>query len=178
LKGALEKIGYRVIVGQKEVDFVTVDAIFLPGVGSFPYAMDNLRSSGMDKFIERRFVAEDLPFIGICLGMQILFETSEEGDREGLGLLEGKVTRFRDKECHVGWNLVDFRQAGSPNIRSAFYFNHSYRVDCAPGIVVATADYQGEFAVIATCKKFTGVQFHPEKSQKVGASLLHSLIGD
>ena len=178
LKGTLEKIGYRVIVGKKEADFVTVDAAFLPGVGSFPYAMDSLRISGMDKFIEKRFVAEDLPFIGICLGMQILFETSEEGDREGLGLLEGKVKRFRDKECHVGWNLVDFRNTDSPDVRSAFYFNHSYRVDCAPDIVVATADYQGEFAVIATCKKFTGVQFHPEKSQKVGASLLHSLIGD
>lgn len=177
LKGALEKIGYRVIVGRKEADFIDVDAVFLPGVGSFPYAMDNLRSLKMDKFIQNRFYAGDLPFIGICLGMQILFEFSEEGEREGLGLMQGRVRRFEHDECHVGWNLVNSIETASLETRSAFYFNHSYRVECLPDITVATANYQGEFAVITASRKFTGVQFHPEKSQKIGASFLQSIIG-
>ena len=106
LKGALEKLGFHVTVGRTELSLSSVETIFLPGVGSFSYAMENLRHLKMDKFLKNRFDAQDMKVIGICLGMQILFEHSEEGNSNGLGLMQGRVKRFSDKECHVGWNIA------------------------------------------------------------------------
>ena len=177
LKAVLQKLGFRVVVGSSEQSLSKVDALFLPGVGSFDFAMKNLRSSKMDIFLSNRFAAQDLNVIGICLGMQILFERSEEGDFAGLGLFTGSVKRFLDRECHVGWNLAnpssDFFGIG----RAAFYFNHSYYVDCDPDVIVASSNYQHTFPVVVSKNSFFGVQFHPEKSQDSGLHLLHALVG-
>ena len=178
LQYSLKKAGYRVVIGFSEVDFVDVDVIFLPGVGSFSYGMDNLRTTRMDSFLINRFQAEDVPIVGICLGMQIMFEHSEEGDCSGLGLIEGTVGKFDKEECHVGWNFVETQNDIILDEKSAFYFNHSYKVQCADRYVSGTTKYQNEFPSIIQAKFFTGMQFHPEKSQHKGMQILMSIIGD
>ena len=177
LSGVLSKLGYQVLVGNNEDSLTGVKAIFLPGVGSFDFAMRNLRELKMDIFLKNRFKASDVNVIGICLGMQILFDHSEEGDCSGLGLIKGKVKRFSEKECHVGWNIAsassDFLISG----QSGYYFNHSYYVECNTDVTLATSKYQKEFPVIVNKNKFYGVQFHPEKSQKTGEQLIKTLVG-
>ena len=172
LSGVLSKLGYQVLVGNNEDSLTGVKAIFLPGVGSFDFAMRNLRELKMDIFLKNRFKASDVNVIGICLGMQILFDHSEEGDCSGLGLIKGKVKRFSEKECHVGWNIAsassDFLISG----QSGYYFNHSYYVECNTDVTLATSKYQKEFPVIVNKNKFYGVQFHPEKSHENGIQLL------
>ena len=176
LKGALEKLGFQVSIGKTESSLSKVDTIFLPGVGCFSYAMENLRHLKMDKFLRNRFDAQDINVIGICLGMQILFDYSEEGNTDGLGLIPGQVKRFTDKECHVGWNIATATQGTIICGKSGFYFNHSYYVDCAPDVTLATSKYQCEFPVMVKKNKFYGVQFHPEKSQNIGAHLINTLV--
>lgn len=177
LSGVLSKLGYQVSIGNTEDSLIGMKAIFLPGVGSFDFAMRNLRELKMDKFLKNRFKAQDVNVIGICLGMQILFDYSEEGDCEGLGFIKGKVKRFSEKECHVGWNIAsassDFLISG----QSGYYFNHSYYVDCSADVTLATSIYQKEFPVMVNKNKFYGVQFHPEKSQKTGEKLIKILVG-
>jgi len=177
LKGALEGLGYKVLIGATETSLSKVTTIFLPGVGSFPFAMDNLRQLGMDKFLRIRFEAQDVEVIGICLGMQLFFEHSEEGDCEGLGLIEGKVKRFAGRECHVGWNIVRPSENSILSKNSGYYFNHSYYVECSSKVTLASSNYQTEFPVLVKENRFHGIQFHPEKSQNTGAQLLKTLIG-
>ena len=176
LSGALNKLGFQVVIGETESSISKVEVLFLPGVGSFSYAMGNLRRLKMDKFLRARFDAKDLKVLGICLGMQVLFEHSEEGSCEGLGFLNGQVKRFDDKECHVGWNIVRSRSQGIVSETSAYYFNHSYYVDCAEEHTVATSNYQKDFAVVVKKNRFYGVQFHPEKSQNIGAQLINKFV--
>lgn len=177
LRGALEKIGCGVVVGAKEKDFIKKTHVFLPGVGCYPFAMRNLRETKMDKFLEKRFLDGDLEVIGICLGMQLFFEHSEEGDAEdGLGFLRGKVKCFRNNESHVGWNIINPVQESNDFPRHAYYFNHSYYADCDSDVLIATCNYQKGFPAIVQYKNLTGVQFHPEKSQNVGAQILSLLV--
>lgn len=177
LKGAIEKLGHKVIIGKEEKDFVSVDLIFLPGVGSIKRAMKSLKKTGMGNFIKKQYINQKVPIIGICLGMQILFEFSEEGNVNGLGILKGTVKQFKNKDCHVGWNIVDYKNSSKLKSKKIFYFNHSYFVDCKSNLIVAKTNYQNNFPAIIKSKKFTGIQFHPEKSQTSGANLLSSLIG-
>ena len=177
LKRALERIGCSVIVSYSESELLTAHVLFLPGVGSFSYVMANLKNNKMDKFISNRFRQGDLTIVGICLGLQIMFEHSEEGNCEGLGLLKGNVVKFTEDECHVGWNEVLSKRKDLIVNKSAFYFNHSYKVQCADKLILAESFYQGELVSIVESNQFTGVQFHPEKSQKVGENLLKRLVG-
>jgi imidazole glycerol-phosphate synthase subunit HisH len=177
LKGALEKLGFHVTVGRTELSLSSVETIFLPGVGCFSYAMENLRHLKMDKFLKNRFDAQDMKVIGICLGMQILFEHSEEGNSDGLGLMQGRVKRFSEKECHVGWNIAAPIQGTVIQGNSGFYFNHSYYVDCAANLTLATSHYQCDFPVVVNKNRFYGVQFHPEKSQNMGVQIINTLVG-
>lgn len=177
LKGVLQKLNFQVFVGNTEKSLSDVQAIFLPGVGSFDFAMRNLRNLKMDKFLRNRFNAQDVNVIGICLGMQILFDHSEEGDCAGLGLINGKVKRFSNKECHVGWNIVSASNDYLISGESGYFFNHSYYVDCNKDFTLATSKYQLDFPVIVNKNKFYGVQFHPEKSQNTGEKLIKTLVG-
>jgi glutamine amidotransferase len=176
LKGVLQKLGFQVSVGNTEKSFRSVEAIFLPGVGCFSYAMRNLRRLKMDEFLRNRFDAQDVNVIGICLGMQILFDDSEEGDCAGLGLINGRVKRFGGKECHVGWNIAAASNDDLISGESGYYFNHSYYVDCAAAVTVATSHYQFDFPVMVKKNRFYGVQFHPEKSQDNGLQLINTLV--
>jgi glutamine amidotransferase len=177
LKGALERAGYRAVIGGSESQLTDIDILFLPGVGSFDFALENLRSSGLDRYISDRFRCEDLPIVGICLGMQIMFESSEEGNSLGLGLIEGRVEKFDENECHVGWNYVAAKSMKSIFEQNPVYFNHSYKVVCADHYILGETDYQGGFVSMVRSGRFTGLQFHPEKSQKVGEMLL-KVLGD
>ena len=178
---AFEKIGATARITPFPRDLANARGIVLPGVGAFGQAMDNLRAVGWIDPL-RDAVARGVPFIGICLGMQLLFESSEEmGQHEGLGILRGEVKRFDNglKVPQMGWNQIHVQQS-SPLLRdvadgSYAFFVHSYY--CAPrdpSITVATTDYGIEFASVVQQGNVFGAQFHPEKSQSVGLKMLEN----
>lgn len=161
------------------------DKIILPGVGAFGAGMNKLREQGLVEPI-REAVKAGIPYLGICLGMQFLFETSDEmGDHAGLGLLPGRVTRFADlpgfKVPHMGWNNLNITRP-SPLLRdisqdSYAYFVHSYY--CVPANsddVILSVDYGIPFAAGVARDNLFGVQFHPEKSQRTGLQILTNFL--
>ncbi|WP_024370241.1 imidazole glycerol phosphate synthase subunit HisH [Exiguobacterium sp. ZOR0005] len=162
---ALKAIGCHVVITNDATEIEAADAILLPGVGAFPQAMASLHATGLVPLLKR--MATEKPFLGICLGMQLLFDSSTEGMlTEGLGLIEGRVERMRAKRLpHVGWNSI---------LRDEdVYFVHSYHVVTAEANIVASADYMGErVPAIVQDGLVTGMQFHPEKSGTFGLRLL------
>jgi len=183
-----ERIGAQATVTRDAAAIEGADGVVLPGVGAFGACMDNLRAYALVDTV-RRVVERGTPFLGICLGLQLLFEESEEfGPVPGLGLLRGRVVRFRDRDDpdfripHMGWNQIRARQA-TPALRgigdgSAVYFVHSYYVEPAdPAIIAATTDYDGEFVSAIARDNVFACQFHPEKSQSVGLSILRNFAG-
>jgi glutamine amidotransferase len=163
----------------------SADGVVLPGVGAFKDAVTNLRATGLDDAVRDR-IHNRRPYLGLCLGLQVLFEEGDEhGVTPGLGVLEGRVERFSDRTLdgaplrvpHIGWNTVKFSGdhpmlARLPD-EGCFYFVHSYRAipRCASD-VVGRADYGGEFAAAVAREGMFAVQFHPEKSQSAGRRLL------
>lgn len=183
---ALEAVGARPAVTADPDVVRRADKLVLPGVGAFGAGMAALRARGLDA-ATREAVAAGALLLGICLGMQFLFDESDEmGRHEGLGLIPGRVTRFPAnliadgrplKVPHVGWNGID--PAGAPPLLAGVapgahaYFVHSYF--CAPrdeADVLARADYGGAFAAVVGRGRVFGIQFHPEKSQRVGLRIL------
>jgi glutamine amidotransferase len=155
-------------------------ALVLPGVGAFDDAMLALRSSGLDSFILEK-IDSCLPFMGICLGYQVLFESSEEGgEQPGLGVLKGTVRKLGGKGLkvpHMGWNSIRVRQdsrvLGRGLEGSYFYFVHSFYVDPEdPSVVLTETDYGTPFASGIQAGNLLGFQFHPEKSSRAGLSIL------
>ncbi len=181
---AFEKIGATARVVPFPRDIANARGIVLPGVGAFGQAMKNLRAIGWIAPL-RDAAARSVPFVGICLGMQLMFESSEEmGQYEGLGILPGEVKRFNSglKVPQMGWNqihLVGVKHA-SPLLRdvadgSYAFFVHSYY--CVPrdaSTTIATTDYGIEFASVVQQGNVFGAQFHPEKSQSVGLKILEN----
>ncbi|HEU5238109.1 MAG TPA: imidazole glycerol phosphate synthase subunit HisH [Pyrinomonadaceae bacterium] len=157
------------------------ERLVLPGVGAFAACMRALAERGFDKLMLQR-AGEGTPLLGVCVGMQMLFEESEEfGRTRGLGLLAGQVRSFKQNLPipHVGWNQIWHRRAhplfdGIDN-RSFFYFVHSFFCAAAdPGIVIGETEYGSDFASIVARRNICGVQFHPEKSQTDGLRLLRN----
>lgn len=182
---ALERAGAAASITSDHHELLDVDGLVLPGVGAFPLAMRNLRSRRLDDLIRQR-VADGTPLLGICLGMQLLFEASEEIETtDGLGLLGGGVTELRTDRLrvpHIGWNEVRFERpsrltTGLPDSGCAFYHVHSYAVRPAdPADAVGTTEYGERFATIVEHGTVTGVQFHPEKSSVHGLQLLANFV--
>jgi glutamine amidotransferase len=182
---ALERPGLRVEVTGDAGSLPRADAIVLPGVGAFADCMASLRAKGLDDAV-RSAIAAGRPYLGLCLGLQLLFDESEEHGRTvGLGILPGRVERFPERDPqgrplrvpHIGWNTVRFSGAHPMLERlppeDVYYFVHSYRVVPAdPAHVVGRADYGGPFAAAAARGNLFAVQFHPEKSQSSGKRLL------
>ena len=178
---ALEHIGVRAVVSCDPQTLRAADGLIVPGVGSFPRAMQNLRERGLDQLLRER-VAAATPLLGVCLGLQVLFERStEHGGADGLGILAGTVQALRAtslKLPHIGWNEVRFRERESPLIdglpRScAFYHVHSFApVPAREDDVLGTASYGASFVTAVQAGSFYGVQFHPEKSSAAGLRLL------
>jgi len=182
---ALERAGAEAIITGDPVRIKLADGVVLPGVGAFGEAMEQLERRGLVLPI-MQVISAGKPFLGICLGMQLLFQESEElGHYSGLGVFKGRVKRFPEapgyKVPHVGWNQLHIRQdnpllADIPD-GSFVYFVHSYYVEPAhPEIVVATTDYILEYASVVARGNVYGVQFHPEKSQDVGAVILENFV--
>lgn len=179
---ALRHIGCDCQVTAASEKLLRADAAVLPGVGSFGDAMDQLRARGLEEPI-RQFVESGKPFLGICLGLQILFEESQESPGvKGLGLLKGKILRLPKesglKIPHIGWNSLDVKDReglfkGLPE-EPYVYFVHSYYLQAEEDVVTATAEY-GATIHAAVCKgNLMACQFHPEKSGKTGLAILEN----
>ena len=177
---ALEAVGAspQVVRTPEEVAASGASGLVLPGVGALRDCVAALRAAKLDQTV-RDWIADDRPFLGVCLGMQALFEHSEEGGVTGLGIFPGQVVRFRRppefKVPHMGWNTVRFTQPGSPLAAGlategeAFYFVHSfYCVPADPALVLAECDYGGAFCAAIGRGRCFATQFHPEKSQAKG----------
>lgn len=176
---AFEKVGAKALITQNPKDLNIAEKIVLPGVGAMKPAMQKLKSLKFLTAIEKA-IGSKKPFLGICLGLQLFFEESDEGGKvKGLGILPGKVKRFNKlKVPHMGWNQIHFKQSDCAilsgiNDYSHVYFCHSYYV--APknkSVVAASTDYGVEFTSSVWKDNLFGVQFHPEKSQTIGLKIL------
>jgi glutamine amidotransferase len=182
---ALEAVGASVCVTSEPSQVAQAAKLIVPGVGAFSAAMSELRRRHLIEPIRARIEAK-VPYLGICLGLQLLFETSEEGGgAKGLGLLRGTVKRFEVKPPlkvpHMGWNQVS-GAAACPLLQgippwSFFYFVHSYyAVPQDRNIVALEADYGGKFTAMVWQDRLFATQFHPEKSQAVGLKLLENFV--
>lgn len=183
---ALEAVGARAQISRDPREIATADGLVVPGVGAFPRAMRNLAELGLDAAV-RAYADCGRPLLGICLGMQILFEVSEEfGATPGLGLIAGRVTPLAAggrRVPHIGWNQVRFERsapltADLPDRGCPFYHVHSLAVrPDDPADVFATTEYGERFAAGVARGNIHGVQFHPEKSSRDGLRMLTAFAG-
>jgi imidazole glycerol-phosphate synthase subunit HisH len=177
---ALEHVGTRPRITADHEAIRAADGLVLPGVGAFPEAMRRIGALGLDDLLRER-VAAGVPLLGICLGMQLLFErTTEHEGAGGLGILSGEVTALRAPRLpHIGWNLVALERPAALTDglgeATAFYHVHSFACRPAdPADVVGVAEYGERFASIVERGTVSGVQFHPEKSSRDGLALLRN----
>ena len=181
---ALEHVGARAAIGADPDEVRAADGLILPGVGAFPRAMERIRATGLDQLIAER-AAAGTPILGICLGLQLLFERSEElGGATGLGLFPGAVTGLDApglKVPNIGWAPVRWERESrlTAGIASAtpFYLVHSFVARAAVEDTLGTAEYGERFVCAAERDNVFGVQFHPEKSSAAGLSLLANFAG-
>ena len=185
----IHRVGGDAVISSDQQQILEANALILPGVGAFDNAMQKLNNSGLVKLIKQRVLVDKVPFMGICLGMQLLFDSSEEGDLSGLGLIPGEVKRFdfaaveqqNLKVPHMGWNIVQ-PTAGTCMFKGfeqnpRFYFVHSYHAVCADSSnVAATCDYGYPFACAVQKDNIFAAQFHPEKSHKFGMQLFKNFL--
>ncbi len=187
VKNALQKIGADAVIERDPEKFRVYDRMILPGVGAFGDAMEHLGTTGADEAV-REFAASGKPLLGICLGMQLLFEKSYEfGEHSGLGLIEGEVIPFDKsrfphhlKVPHMGWNEL-FVQKETPlfaNLPKAFYlyFVHSYHVVCPKSYAIGKTIYGYEFVSAVQKDNIFGLQPHPEKSHQNGLKILKNFM--
>ncbi|QMS87559.1 imidazole glycerol phosphate synthase subunit HisH [Nostoc edaphicum CCNP1411] len=182
----LEKAGATPKVTYSSKELEQADAIVLPGVGAFDPAVQHLRSRGLEQPIKEA-IASGKPFLGICLGLQILFESSAEGTQPGLGIIKGKVRRFRPEPDitipHMGWNQLEVTQPKSilwEHLPSDpwVYFVHSYYVDPVDPLIRAATITHGTQTITAAIahENLMAVQFHPEKSSNIGLQILSNFV--
>lgn len=182
----LEKAGATPKITDSPKDIEQADAVVLPGVGSFDPAVQQLRSRGLVEPIQKA-IDSGKPFLGICLGLQILFDSSEEGKEPGLGIIPGVVRRFYPETGltipHMGWNQLEFAQPDAPlwqnlSNQSWVYFVHSYYVDPVdPKVRAATVTHGSQTVTAAIAhRNLMAVQFHPEKSSTTGLQILSNFV--
>jgi len=183
---ALESLGAKTQVTNKPQDLQDCDKIILPGVGAFDDAVLELKKQNLIPALIEQIKNKKI-FLGICLGMQLLFERSEEANKaKGLSLLKGQVRRFKNKKGfkvpHMGWNQLRKVNSQCPLLRdipdnSYVYFCHSYYpAPTDEGVIAATTDYGIEFVSIIWRDNIYGLQFHPEKSQDIGIKILSNFV--
>lgn len=189
---ALQYLKADYVLSKNPADLKNADKIVFPGVGDAAYAMEQLKATGFDKFL-KDFHASGKPMIGICLGSQIVFDYSEEGNVECLGLIPGKIKHFSDllkvngvaesvKVPHMGWNDLEISNGGSKLLdgvesSSDFYFVHSYVIQPEDETVVkGYANYGIKVPSIIEKDNLTVFQFHPEKSGKAGLKILENFV--
>lgn len=184
---ALSFLGAKPKISKSPEDIEKADKLVLPGVGAFPDAMLELEKRNLIEPIKKS-LASGKVYLGICLGLQILFEESEEGKAKGLGVFKGKVKRFRKengiKIPHIGWNIVKskipntkFRLMKNIENDPYFYFDHSYYAEPRnKAIVAGVTDYGVSFASMLYRDNIYAVQFHPERSQNLGLKMVENFI--
>ncbi len=183
---ALEVVGGEIEIVESGADIAKADGVVLPGVGHFGDGMENLESRGFAPAVKNA-VASGKPFLGICLGMQMLLDASEEAPGvKGLGIFSGTVRRFPEgieKVPHMGWNSVKITQPENPAVTSVpegsfFYFVHSYYADPVnPEVTAMSCNYILDFAAALGKDNVFATQFHPEKSQNKGLRILKNFVG-
>ena len=182
----LENAGATPKITDSPAEILAADAVLLPGVGSFDPAIQHLRSRDLESPVKDA-IASGKPFLGICLGLQILFDRSEEGKEPGLGVIPGVVRRFKSEPGltipHMGWNQLEFPQPDVPlwgdlPAEPWVYFVHSYYVDpIDPTVKAATVTHGSQNVTAAIAKdNMIAVQFHPEKSSAVGLQMLDNFV--
>ncbi len=173
---ALIRLGAEVIVTSDIDTLNESDALVLPGVGAFPDAIARLEEANLANFIKET----KKPLIGICLGMQLMFEQSDEVRKtDGLGIFKGRIEKFKNvpRIPHMGWNDLQFTTGVQPKERYVYFVHSFYAVDVVPEQLVAYADYEGvKVPAVVSKDNFTGMQFHPEKSGPVGMQLLQQWL--
>ncbi len=183
---ALESMGAKTIVANKPDDIKASDKAVLPGVGAFDDAMQELKRQNLISALNEHIKSKKI-FLGICLGMQLLFEESEEArESKGLGILKGVVKKFENKDNlkvpHMGWNQLKVKNSACPLLKgvadnSYVYFCHSYYPKPYDRrLIAATTDYGIDFTSVLWQDNIYGVQFHPEKSQEVGLKILRNFV--
>jgi glutamine amidotransferase len=180
----LRKAGIPGALSSKPSDVLRADRLVLPGVGSFDDAMSKLRESGYADVLTERVIGDRVPVLGICLGMQMLGNHSEEGEKEGLGWLDAETVRFNFpderhslKVPHMGWNTIRVCKESvlfqNPDQERRFYFVHSFHMVCVdPSDVLCRTNYGVEFVSSVCHNNIVGTQFHPEKSHRFGLEFL------
>jgi len=187
---ALGFLKAQYVLSKNPADLEKCDRLIFPGVGEAKYAMEQLKKTGFDSFL-RDWAAAGKPLVGICLGSQIIFEHSEEGDVDCLGLLKGEIKHFESvwgtarqslKVPHMGWNNLEYVNGSSPlfdgvDTKSDFYFVHSYLIQPSDETIVkAYANYGCPVPACVSSGSITAFQFHPEKSGKAGLKILENYI--
>lgn len=187
IKNMFKKIGYESCISSQKEVIADADKLVLPGVGSFDYGMQQLHESGLVNILTEKVLEKKIPLLGICLGVQLLTQSSEEGISKGLGWIKGKTVAFDKmklngyKVPHMGWaEINNFNQSrlftNMPE-NPRFYFVHSYHLTIDnESDILATSNYGYEFPVGIEHENILGVQFHPEKSHKFGMRLLENFI--
>lgn len=188
IQNMLLKAGaHKVVLAHTPEEIAEADKLILPGVGSFDMGMQLLNESGMRQELDRQVLEKKKIILGICLGMQMMGNQSEEGGQKGLGYIQFECKKFQFtnsnlKIPHMGWDYVETCQPQEKIVRSLgehprFYFVHSYFAVCkSQGDVLMTCDYGKEFAAAVHCENIYGMQFHPEKSHKYGMQIFENLI--
>jgi imidazole glycerol-phosphate synthase subunit HisH len=183
-----KRVGYQAVVSAVPELVAQADKLILPGVGAFDAAMKAMHERGLYDVLQRRVVEDKVPILGICLGMQLLFEGSDEGQESGLGWMPGRFIKFPSKYDdkrllvpHIGWNTAVPRAgkrlfAGvAPD--AEYYFVHSYRLETTRDeLIASTTEYGGGFVSAVESYTIMGVQFHPEKSHQFGAHLMKNFL--
>ncbi|EGQ8088532.1 imidazole glycerol phosphate synthase subunit HisH [Vibrio cidicii] len=184
---AISACGYEPVIATKADDIMIADKILLPGVGSFAKAMQEIRNRGLEQAIVDSAIEDEIPILGICLGMQILSTLGyEHGESKGLNLIPGEIIRMKSLERniripHVGWNSVEHDGSsvlfdGIPS-GTDFYFVHSYHFSSVDSEnVIATSSHGENFNCVVGKNNVFGTQFHPEKSQQAGLRLLKNFL--
>ena len=185
VKNAFELFNSKVEIISDPSNIKNADGIILPGVGAFSNAVKNLKERKLIEPLKEAVINNKVPLLGICLGMQLLADKSEErGNNEGLSFISGEIRKIPHKEGlrlpHVGWNEVTIKKKEPlfKNIidKGSFYFVHSYRFECDDEFVVATTDYGQKINAVVRKENIFGIQFHPERSQRKGLRILANFI--
>ncbi|TLU86000.1 MAG: imidazole glycerol phosphate synthase subunit HisH [Chlorobium sp.] len=181
-----ERLNIKINIAHNRSDIINATKLILPGVGSFDYAMSQLNNSGMREVLEEQVISHNVPVIGICVGMQMMAKSSDEGKMSGLGWLDAEVKLFDTSQIpyktrlpHMGWNTINITRQNilldQLNDVSRFYFLHSYYFSCnKQEDIIAKTEYGAEYASAINKGNIYGIQFHPEKSHKNGIQLLHN----
>jgi glutamine amidotransferase len=187
IKNVIKRVGGDSAITSIKNEILEADKLILPGVGSFDYGMNKLISLDLIDVLKYKVIDQKTPILGICLGMQLMTKSSEEGNLKGLGWFDAKVVKFKrnnlsDKIPHMGWNTIDIKKKNSlliniSNLERRFYFVHSYYVSSEnKDNILSTTNYINNFVSSIEKDNIYGVQFHPEKSHKFGMELISNFI--